>query len=510
MPVWVLLIASLSTVLFCLAAPSASAIRRLSVLGSAAVLAVSGFLAAAVVTRGPLGGSELRLDALGAYLALIVSFLSLAASLASGRFMRNEAVSEGLGLKSWRVYYGLLHLFVSSMLLVSIANNLGLLWIAMEATTLSSAFLVGFHRHRHSIEAAWKYVILCSVGIAFALFGTILFYYAALRAGGGNCLCWTAFMEAAPRMDPGIIRLAFLFVAVGYGTKAGLAPLHNWLPDAHSQAPSPVSAMLSGILLSGAFYALARFYSVAAQCLGPAFPGGLLIFFGLCSLAVAAPFILVSRDYKRLLAYSSVEHMGVMALGLGIGTPLAVYGAFLHLLCHALAKALAFIGAGRILHSFGTRKITKVSGIAQTAPETGIPFLAAVLALSGLPPFGIFVSELLILSQGFASGRTWVSLAAVALLAAVFAGLLQHSSQMCFGRGREAHGSSQESGRDPATAGVCRLHTSLESGPQAFWEWAVPAALLLLPLIVLGCWIPKPLNSWLLLIAEIIRGGSHA
>lgn len=490
-PVWSIILPPLATAAVCSTVRSTTLIRWISILGSVVGLGVAGFLARSALSLGPLGTGGLRLDALGAYLALIISVLALAASLASGEFMEYEAESEKLGINSWRVYYGLLHLFVTFMLLVPIANNLGVLWVAVEATTLSSAFLVGFHRHHHAMEAAWKYVILCSVGIAFAFFGTILLYYAGARAGGGGSLDWTAFMETAPRMDPKIVKLAFLFAALGYGTKAGLAPMHTWLPDAHSQAPSPVSAMLSGVLLTSAFYALVRFYSIAAPCLGPVFLSRAFLLFGLCSLAIAAPFILIARDYKRMLAYSSVEHMGFLALGLGIGTPTALYGTFLHLLCHALAKALAFLSAGRILHAFGTRKITKVAGALAVTPETGGVFLAAVLALSGLPPFGIFTSEIIVLSQGFASGRIMASIGAVALLVTACGGGLYHAVQMSFGRPRRA------------------LHSALTPNPRIAWEWAAPAALLLSPLVALGCWIPRPLDAWLSQMARIVLGGGH-
>lgn len=487
MPLWSILAAPLACAGLCFAGRTPRGIRAASILGAGAALGVCAAWAWSILQGGPAGGrGGLRLDALGAYLALIISLLALAASLASAEFMEREAREEGLGVNSWRVYYGLLHLFTASMLLVPISDNLGILWVAVEATTLSSAFLVGFHRHRHSVEAAWKYVILCSVGIAFAFLGTILLYYAGTRAGGSG-LDWSAFMAIAPRMDPKIVSLAFLFAALGYGTKAGLAPMHTWLPDAHSQAPSPVSAMLSGVLLPSAFYALARFYAVAAPCVGTAFLSRVFILFGLCSLAIAAPFILVARDYKRMLAYSSVEHMGFLALGLGIGTPLAVYGTFLHLLCHALAKGLGFLSAGRILHAFGTRKITKVSGAFEVSPDAGIVFFAAILALSGLPPSGLFISEVLVLSEGFSSGRAAVSLPAAALLVTAFAGLLFHAARMCFGAARRAP----------------------EQAPGQAAGILLPAALLLTPLLVLGCWIPEPMDAWLREMVRLVLGGAH-
>lgn len=489
MAVWIILIPSLITALACVAGRTTIFIRRASFIGSLISFALCGFVSLQLLSGQSMDtGPGIFFDALGAYLAVIISALSLVASHSSGNFMEHESRAENLGIGAWRTYFGLFHLFVSTMLTISIANNLGLLWIMIEATTLSSAFLVGFHRHRHSIEAAWKYVILCSIGIAFALFGTILFYYAAMQGGNGHHLDWTSFMAIAPKLNPKLVKLAFLFVALGYGTKAGLAPLHTWLPDAHSQAPSPVSAMLSGVLLTSAFYALVRFYALTVRCVGPAYPGIILIFFGLASLAIAAPFIIAARDYKRMLAYSSVEHMGFMAFGLGLGSPLAIYGAFLHVLFHALAKGIAFLSAGRILNAFGTRKISKVSGAVTVLPQAGIPFFAALLGLAGLPPFGIFTSELMVLSAGFSSGRRRISSMTLALLALIFAGLLYHGIQICFG---------QRSNKLAAT----KSHSDA--------AWTILAALALLALMVFGCWIPDSLDVWISEIVRIVQGQSH-
>lgn len=492
MPVWLIVVPSLAVTALCLLAGTSATIRRLSVLGSIVSLCLGLAFAVVVLSSGGIlgGGSYFFMDALGVYLILLISILALAASLASGDFLEHESQKEGLGINSWRIYYALFHIFIATMFFVAIVNNLGLLWIAIEGTTLASAFLVGFHRRRHSIEAAWKYVILCSIGIAFALLGTILLHHASLSSGLDTGLLWTSFIEAASRLDPKAVKLAFLFVALGYGTKVGLAPMHTWLPDAHSQAPSPVSALLSGALLTSAFYALARFYAIAVRSLGPEFPGNILIFFGLVSLAVAGPFILLARDYKRMLAYSSVEHMGFMALGLGLGTPLALYGALLHAAGHSWAKGLAFFGAGRILQARGTRKITKASALVATMPETGIPYLAALLALSGLPPFSLFVSEIMVLAAGFGAGRYFVSLAALALLVLAFSGMTYHAVQMGFGAivGKES--------RKIKFAGGIALMQD--------WGWSLTAAVFLTLLIVLGLHVPGLLDGWLTVMARII------
>lgn len=490
MRVWFILIPSFLTALLCAFGDSPNFIQRVSVIGSWITCFLSGFVCFHVLTNDPASfkNSALFLDAVGAYLAMIISVLSLLGSILSKDFMNHEQKSENLKVNSYRTYYALFHIFVCAMLLVSISNNLGILWIMVEATTLSTAFLVGFHRHRHSIEAAWKYVILCSIGIAFALFGTILFYYSAVKSGLGYSLDWTTFIEIAPQLDPHLVNLGFIFIVLGYGTKAGLAPLHTWLPDAHSQAPSPISAMLSGVLLTSAFYALTRFYAITARCVGTEIPGTILLLFGCASLGIAAPFIIAARDYKRMLAYSSIEHMGLLTFSLGIGTPLAIYGMFLHILSHAFGKSLAFLSAGRILQVYGTRKIKKVTGAITAMPETGIPFLISILALAGLPPFSIFTSELMILSAGFASGKIWVSFLALIFLALVFVGLLNHLIHISFGTPLEPKNDQSLS----------------------HFSWTACAGFVIVILVILGCYIPNSLNAWLWQMVHIVQGTSHA
>ncbi|OGR56576.1 MAG: hypothetical protein A3I11_04885 [Elusimicrobia bacterium RIFCSPLOWO2_02_FULL_39_32] len=490
MKVWFILISPFLTALLCALGRSPNFIQRVSVVGSWITCFLSGFVCLHFLTHAPttLKSSALFIDAVGSYLAMIISVISLLVSILSKDFMNHEQKLENLKVNSYRTYYALFHVFVSTMLLVSIANNLGILWIMVEATTLSTAFLVGFHRHRHSIEAAWKYVILCSIGIAFALFGTILFYYSAVKSGLGYSLEWTTFIEIAPQLDPRIVKLGFIFIILGYGTKAGLAPLHTWLPDAHSQAPSPISAMLSGVLLTSAFYALTRFYAITVRCVGTEIPGTILLLFGCASLGIAAPFIIAARDYKRMLAYSSIEHMGLLTFGLGIGTPFAIYGMFLHILSHAFGKSLAFLSAGRILQTYGTRKIKKITGTITTMPETGISFFISILALAGLPPFSIFTSELMILSAGFASGKNWFSFLALIFLGLIFAGLLNHLVHISFGS---------------------NLQPKNDSHPLSHFSWNACAAFIIVILVVLGCWMPNSLNAWLWQMAQIIQGSSH-
>jgi hydrogenase-4 component F len=320
------------------------------------------------------------------------------------------------------------------MLLVGVSNNLGL-WIAIEMTTLVSALLIIFYSNKASVEAAWKYVIISTVGITFALFGTILTYYAAVKILGetGDALNWTALISVAGQFDPMIMKLAFIFILIGYGTKAGLAPMHTWLPDAYSESPTPVGALLSGTLVNCAMYGIIRFYSIATKSTGTEFTGNLLIIFGLMSLGIAVPFIILQEDYKRLLAYSSVEHMGIIALGIGFGGVFGIFGAILHMFNHAMTKSLMFFSVGNVFLKHGTKEINKVSGIGKTMPVTGAILLIGGLAITGSPPFSIFISEFTILSAGFFQGHIIASVLFLLFIIMIFAGFFYNLSKMIFG-----------------------------------------------------------------------------
>ena len=281
-----------------------------------------------------------------------------------------------------RWFYALVFLFLFTMLGVCLSSNLGLVWIMMEGTTLASALLVGFYNTEGAVEAGWKYLMVCTVGIAFALFGTIVLYLAAVHAGISptTALDWASLTAAVPRvvLDPHLVKLAFVFVIVGYGTKIGFVPMHSWLPDAHAEAPAPISALLSAVLLNCALYALLRYVAIVSRVVGPAFPHTLLLIFGLLSIVVAGLLILVQRDLKRLLAYSSIEHLGIAAIGFGLGGPLGLYGALLHTFNHSMAKSLLFFGAGNVRQKFGTVRMDRLSGLARALPQTtGILALAA-------------------------------------------------------------------------------------------------------------------------------------
>jgi hydrogenase-4 component F len=329
------------------------------------------------------------------------------------------------------------------MLLVVLANNLGVMWIAVEATALSSVLLVALYNRKTSLEAAWKYVMLGGLGLVLALFGTIFTYAAAIGKAGGERLPsfnWSRLLAMAPQLDHHLMTLAFIFVLVGFGTKAGLAPMHTWLPDAHSEAPSPTSAMLSGVSLKIAVYALLRFHILTSACLGSGFSRNLLLGFGLFSMLLAGPFILVQQNLKRMLAYSSLEHVGLICAAVGMNAPLTVFGALLHMGYHALTKPVLFFAAGNIhqqLHTLDFRQLG--CGLVRTMPFTALGLSLAAVAVNGLPPFGLFVSELTVIVGGFKSNQAWVSVVILMTLLFVFSGVLNKLAGLLLGPGGGEH-----------------------------------------------------------------------
>lgn len=440
-------------------------------------------LAVPVLVGQPLRAVEglIALDALGAFLLVIIVVVAAIAVAGSPGYLGHErALRPGDRSRYW----ALLLWFIGGLLAVPLFDNLGLVWVAIEATTVVSTLLVGFARTPAAIEAAWKYLILGSVGIGFALLGTLLAYASSIELLGetSDALAWTRLVAVAPSLDPGLVRLAFIFALVGYGTKTGLAPFHTWLPDAHSQAPSPVSALLSGATLAVALYALARFHLVAVGALGPGFSSTLLVVFGMLSLAVALPFIVAQGDLKRLLAYSSIEHMGLGAMALGFGGPIALAGLVLHLLAHGLTKASLFIAAGGLVERGRSRRIARLSGSLTLHPVDGRAFLGGALLLSGLPPSALFVSEVAILFGGFSAGWGVPAAAAAVLLALAVAGFLFHVGRVSFGSPR-ARASSQA----------------------APWR-AVALGTPLVAVVALGIWTPEPLVAAMARVVAVLGG----
>ncbi len=357
-------------------------------------------------------------DALSALVVLLSAFVALVCSIyavgyfrhdeSSGVFKEGEELGGGRAINKLREYYALTPLFVFSMILVALANNLGILWVAIEGTTLASVFLVMFYGRETSLEAAWKYAIIGGVGLSMALFGTILTYYSAHQALGTDTLAgknWSVLVGNASQFDKPTMRLAFILILLGYGTKAGIAPMHTWKPDAYSEAPVPGAAMLAAGVLNCALYGLVRFYILSSKCLGQEFASHLLILFGLLSMGVAVPFILVQKNFRRMLAYSSIDHSGIMVLALGFGGPLGVLGMLLHMTFHSITKPLLFFCAGNVQQQLKTDLFREAKGgLIHSMPLTGAAFLMVTLAVTGAPPFSLFLSEFTILRAGFSRG----------------------------------------------------------------------------------------------------------
>ncbi|MFZ0161225.1 MAG: proton-conducting transporter membrane subunit, partial [Kineosporiaceae bacterium] len=371
-------------------------------------------------------GGLLRVDALTAYLLAVVGVVALNATWAGLEPRAAASAPDG-----WLA--GLVCLFVAAMSLALLADNLGVMWVAIEGTTITTAFLVGYRGGRRAVEAAWKYVVLGSVGVAVAFLGIVLLY-AASDAGGVATLSWAAMTAHPLGLDRDLTRVGAALAALGLATKAGLAPMHTWLPDAHSQAPAPVSGLMSGVLLSVAFYAILRIKAISDAVLGPGQMRGLLVSAGLLSLLVAAGLILTQRDYKRMLAYSSIEHMGLLALGAAVSGPVATAAVLLHILGHGLAKSTLFVLAGRLLAAEGSTTIADVRDLLGRRPAIAVPWLVAMAALLGLPPSGLFFTEVAIIGAGFDRGLGWVMAVALALLLIAFTGLARHTLSMTLSR----------------------------------------------------------------------------
>jgi hydrogenase-4 component F len=424
-------------------------------------------------------------DALSSLLLSVIIIIVIYVILFSFKYMETEVREKKLRRTRLKWYYFWIWVFIATMLLVVSTPNMGIIWVGIEGTTLATTLLVGFYQNKQAIEAAWKYIVLCVVGISFALLGTMLLFASAAPLLGQNlsALDWRMLPEVAGQLDPNLLRLGVLFTIVGYGAKVGFVPMHAWLPDAHSQAPSPVSALLSAVLLNCALYAILRWYSLARlTSLGPDFVGTILMSFGLLSLAIMVGFILLQKDIKRLLAYSSVEHMGILAIGFGIGTKQAVWGASLHLLLHAFTKANLFVIIGNLVQKTGTRQILKIRGIFKVWPYTGLIMILGLLGITGTPPFGTFRSELSILSGLYSSGHPFLGFLSILCLTLVFGGFLYHFLQMLFGKPNPRY----EAGESASTFAL-----------------AIP----LLVVLFLGLFIPQSLDQALNQVVKVILGG---
>lgn len=379
-------------------------------------------------------GLLLHVDDLNIVFVVLNTFVGFTTSAFSASYIAHEIDTGRLTPSYLRFYHAMYQALMFEMNLALVANNLGLMWVGVEFATLTTVLMVGIYRTHEALEAAWKYFILGSVGIALALFGTILLYMAAQPVAGQEveAMAWTALMQRAASFDPALLNLAFVFLLLGYGTKVGLAPMHGWLPDAHAEGPTPISAVLSGLLLNVALHALLRFKMLLATNGEAIAPGPLMVALGLISLLFAALMLYRRRDIKRMFAYSSIEHMGIIAFAFGMGGPLANFAGLLHMTMHSLTKSAIFFSVGHIAQVKGTQNMTEIGGLTETHPVLGWGLVAGVMAIAGLPPFGLFMSEFLIVTSTFAR-EPWLAILLVAGIVLALGALLQKLNGLAFG-----------------------------------------------------------------------------
>src|SRR2546425_10206394 len=453
-----------------------------------AAMSLATFVAAALLTtrviaQGPIVAfdEQFFVDPFNVFLVALTAFVAFTTALFSRPYMRIEQDRGRVNPARLRLYHSMYQLFSFTMLLCLLSNNVGVLWVALEGATLSTVLLVSLYRTPASLEAAWKYFILCSVGIAQALFGTILLYFAAEKVlgAGGTALLWTHLNAVKTQLEPTVLGIAFVFLLVGYGTKVGLAPLHNWLPDAHAEGPTPISAVLSGLLLNVAIYAVIRCKVLVEGSLQSALPSRMLMGFGLLSVVLAAFFLWRQRDIKRLFAYSSIEHMGIITFAFGMGGPVANFAALLHMTVHSLTKSAIFFAVGHAAQKAGSQLIENIRGLITLSPTVGWGLMMGSLAILGMPPFGVFASEFLILTTAMKQ-QPWATPILVIALGVAFAAIFGRVQPMVFGET-----SARRLPHPPALLPV-------------FAHLAI--------VLVLGLYVPPYLAQWYRAAAHLIGG----
>ena len=458
---------------------------RINVWFNSISLVASLILALLVLDQGPILSIDklFYIDAFNVYLIALTALVGLTTSIFSGPYMDNERRRGRLTGRRLQLYYAMYQGFMLAMFLVLTTNNLGLMWVAMEGATLATVLLVSLYRTPESVEAAWKYFILCGVGIALALFGTILLFIAAEQVPGlaMHGLTWTVLFEHAPEIDPAVAKIAFVFLLVGYGTKIGLVPMHSWLPDAHSEGPTPMSAILSGLLLNDALYAVVRSKMIVDKSLNTNDAGLLMMGFGLLSFLVAALMLHRQQDIKRLFSYSSIEHMGMMTFAFGIGAPLATFAALLHMTVHSLTKSAIFVTVGHAAQIAKTQHMQKIRGLVGTQPGVGWALVIGTLAIAGFPPFGVFVSEFLVLVATMKS-YPWLTLPLLFGIGVAFAGLFRKLHPMVYGVTPE--------------------------GQQSVEANMIPVYVHLVLVLWLGLHIPGAISGWFVQATLLITGGA--
>ena len=432
-----------------------------------------------LLEQRPPPGQFLLVDDLNVFLIALNTFVGFTTSVFSASYIAHELETGRLTPGYLRFYHAMYQTLMFAMNLALLANNIGLMWVAIELATLTTVLMVGIYRTHEALEAAWKYFILGSVGIAMALFGTILVYLAArpVVGQGADAMAWTVLIAHAWSFDPALLNLAFVFLLLGYGTKVGLAPLHAWLPDAHAEGPTPISAVLSGLLLNVALYAVLR-YKILLTANGAGLAAGsLMIALGLGSLVFAALMLYRRRDIKRMFAYSSIEHMGIITFAFGMGGPLASFAGLLHMAMHSLTKSAIFFAVGYIAHVKGTQKIAEIRGLTESHPLLGWGLVLGVIAIAGMPPFGIFMSEFLIITSTFAR-QPMLAIALVAGLLIGIGALVLRMQSIAFGEPSESHGAVQAS--------------------------YVPFFIHLMLVLAAGLYLPGVLVSWFQTVATLV------
>jgi hydrogenase-4 component F len=442
-------------------------------------------LTSRIITHGNLvvGREQFFIDAFNVFLVTLTALVGLTTAIFSRPYMRIEMEHGRLTSGRLRLFHSMYQLFMATMLIALTTNNMGLMWVAMEAATLSTVLLVTLYRTAASLEAGWKYFILCGVGIAQALFGTILLYFAAekiLGAEGVSALLWTHLNGVKTQLEPVVLGLAFVFLLVGYGTKVGLAPLHNWLPDAHAEGPTPISAVLSGLLLNVAMYAVVRCKILVEGSLQSTLPGRMLMGFGLLSVVLAAFFLWRQRDIKRLFAYSSIEHMGIIAFAFGMGGAVANFAALLHMTVHSLTKSAIFFAVGHAAQKAGSQVMDNIRGLITLSPTVGWGLMLGSIAILGMPPFGVFASEFLILTTAMRE-QPWATPILLGALGVAFAAIFGRVQSMVFGE--------TTAKRLPHPPALVPVFTHLGL------------------VLLLGLFIPPYLAEWYRAAARLIGGG---
>ena len=473
--VYTVLLVPTAAVLVLALIPGYRVTSRLNVLASLATFVAALLLLA---WRPPVG-MFLLVDDVNVVFIVLNALVGFTTSVFSATYIAHELEIGRLTPVSLRFYHAMFQGMMGAMNLALLANNVGLMWVAVELATLTTVLMVGVYRTHEALEAAWKYFILGSVGIALALFGTIVVYLAsrAVVGEGLDAMAWTVLVREAPAFDPALLNLAFVFLLMGYGTKVGLAPLHAWLPDAHAEGPTPISAVLSGLLLNVALFALLRFRMVMAGNPQTLAPGPLMVFMGLSSL-IFASFMLYRRyDIKRLFAYSSIEHMGIITFAFGMGGPLANFAGLLHMTMHSLTKSAIFFAVGHVAQAKGTQRLEDIRGLTETHPVLGWGLLLGVFSIAGMPPMGVFMSEFLIVSSTFAR-QPVVAIPLILGLLVAFGALLRQVMHIAFG---EAHGS-----RTPVHASYVPMFAHLGL------------------VLVAGVYVPAPVVEWFQHVARLL------